>query len=126
MSAPMPIIESQVELPRFRTKDGATCIELSRIICLRAQLNYTMFQLTDGEQIVTSLSLSEYAALLEPYGFVRLHKNCLVNGDFLAKSILREGGSMLSLPGGEKLPVARRRRREIKLKLKFQSFCRKL
>lgn len=65
--------ESAVSLPRFQTKSGEKAIDLGRIVYLNAQLNDTVFHLSDGEQAVTSLSLSTYARLLVPYGFIRLH-----------------------------------------------------
>ena len=76
---PMIPKESAVFLPRFQTKAGEKSIDICRIVYLKVQINYTMFYLSDGEQVITTLSLSNYARLLEPHGFIRIHKSYLVN-----------------------------------------------
>ncbi len=111
--------ESAVQLPRFHTKAGEQFIDLSRIVYLKAQLNYTLFHLVDGEQVVTSLSLSTYARLLEPCGFVRLHKSCLLNGQYLSRCEVIEN-QLLILPDRQQVTIARRRKGIIKrLKVKI-------
>ncbi len=105
--------ESAVQLPRFHTKAGEQFIDLGRIVYLKAQLNYTLFHLVDGEQVVTSLSLSTYARLLEPCGFVRLHKSCLLNGQYLSQCSLKSNHQLV-LPDGKRAVIARRRRTMIK------------
>lgn len=105
--------ESAVILPRFQTRAGENIIALSRIVYLRAQLNYTVFHLSDGEQVMTSLSLSTYARLLEPQGFVRLHKSWLLNLHYLAQCREVEENRLL-LPDGEQVGIARRRRKKVR------------
>ena len=105
--------ESAVQLPRFHTKAGEQLIDLGRIVYLKAQLNYTVFYLLDGEQVVTSLSLSTYARLLEPCGFVRLHKSCLLNGQYLSRCEVIEN-QLLILPDRQQVTIARRRKGIIK------------
>jgi two-component system LytT family response regulator len=104
--------ENSVQLPRFHTKAGEQFIDLGRIVYLKAQLNYTVFYLLDGEQVVTSLSLSTYARLLEPCGFVRLHKSCLLNGQYLSRCEVIEN-QLLILPDRQQVTIARRRKAKI-------------
>lgn len=106
-------LESAVELPRFQTKSGERSIELRRIVYLSAQLNYTVFHLETGEQVVTSLSLSTYAELLENRGFMRLHKSYLLNLHYLTGCTIQRFKS-LTLPTGKIIEIARRRRAILK------------
>ncbi|AXE21994.1 LytTR family transcriptional regulator (plasmid) [Runella rosea] len=105
--------ESAVQLPRFHTKAGEQFIDLVRIVYLKAQLNYTVFQLSDGEQVVTSLSLGSYAALLESQGFIRIHKSYLLNLHYLQQCSLKPNHQLV-LPDGKRAVIARRRRSMVK------------
>jgi len=109
--------ESVIHLPRFQTKDGEHFIDLRRIVCLNAQLNYTMFQLDDGERVVTSHSLSMYAALLEKQGFIRLHKSHLLNLYYLSQCQILHF-ERLVLPSGQILEISRRKRTVLRRTLK--------
>ena len=105
--------ESAVQLPRFHTKAGEHFIDLGRIVYLKAQLNYTIFYLADGEQVVTSLSLGSYVALLESRGFLRLHKSYLLNLHYLPQCSLKSNHQLV-LPDGKRAIIARRRRAMVK------------
>ncbi|WP_428662210.1 LytR/AlgR family response regulator transcription factor [Runella sp.] len=102
-----------VELPRFQTKKCESGIDPQNIIYLSAQGNYTLFHLKDGEQIITSLSLSVYVPLLEKHGFMRIHKSYLLNLHYLKQCRIHHYFS-LTLPTGQILEIARRRRAIIK------------
>ncbi|WP_428665811.1 LytR/AlgR family response regulator transcription factor [Runella sp.] len=108
-TAGLYVFENGVTLPRFQTKRGDRVIDPRRIIYLSGQGNYTIFHLNDGEQVVTSLSLSSYAPLLETCGFIRVHKSYLLNGYYLDKCRL-DRYSELTLPNGKVIEIARRRR----------------
>ncbi|AXE20572.1 LytTR family transcriptional regulator [Runella rosea] len=115
----IPTIDSAVYLPRFQTKEGERAIDPRRIVYLSAQLNYTLFYLDDGEQVLTSLSLSSYALLLEDYGFIRVHKSHLINGYHLSKCRLNLNRE-LRLPNGKVIEVARRRHVGLKKRISSQ------
>lgn len=119
----IPNFEGSLRLPRFQTKSGERIIDLRRIIYLSAQLNYTIFHLADGEQVVTSLSLSFYDPLLEACGFIRVHKSYMINGYYLNNCRLKQNRE-LRLPNGKVIEVARRRHTELKQKLKSQLIVR--
>ena len=108
--------ESVVELPRFQTNTGERSIELSRIVYVSAQVNYSVFHLEGGESILTSLPLSIYAPLLEKHGFMRIHKSYLLNLKYLDQCSIRRF-MLLTLPCGHTLTIARRRRTSLKKQL---------
>lgn len=105
--------ESAVELPRFQTNTGEKSIELSRIVYVSAQVNYSVFHLEGGESILTSLPLSIYAPLLEKHGFMRIHKSHLLNLQYLGQCSIQRF-MLLTLPCGHTLKIARRRRTFLK------------
>ena len=105
--------ESVVRLPRFQTKRGERAIDLKQIVYLSAQSNYTIFHLITGEEVLTTLSLSSYASLLETRGFIRIHKSNLLNGHYLGKCRLVRSGELM-LPNGKIIGVARRKRSSLK------------
>lgn len=116
----LPVItpfESAVFLPRFQTKAGEQVIDLRRILYLSGQGNYTLFHLEDGEQVVTSHSLSTYAPLLERLGFLRLHKSYLLNLHYLGQCTVQQF-MFLTLPDGHTIEIARRRRTSFKRMVK--------
>ncbi|WP_428665832.1 LytR/AlgR family response regulator transcription factor [Runella sp.] len=108
-----------MKLPRFRDKNGQDTIAIERILYLSAGGNYTVFHLKEGEKIVTSLSLSSYAPLLEQHGFLRVHKSYLLNTDYL-RECLNIRNHFLILPDGEKIEIARRRRSALRQQSRLQ------
>jgi two-component system LytT family response regulator len=91
-------------------------VATNEIIKLEASGNYTLFYLTDGRQILTSKSLFVYDELL-PFPFIRVHKSCLINIDYVAK---RPTPTSLSLLDGSEIHVARRRKAIVTKYLKYK------
>ena len=79
---------------------------VSNIIRCEADNSYTFFYLANGERILVSRSIKEYADLLKPLGFLRTHQSHLVNTAFV-KSWVKEDGGILLLNNGEKIPVSK-------------------
>ena len=85
---------------------------LQDIIRCQADNTYTFFYLNNGDRILISKSLKEYAGLLEPNGFLRAHQSHLVNMSYV-KSWLKEDGGTLLLTNGDKIPVSRPNREKL-------------
>lgn len=100
---------SKIALPQ---QSEIRYVEISQIIRCEADDNYTKFVL-DGENILVSRSLKEYADLLKPKGFLRTHQSHLVNPIYV-KSWLKEDGGMLQLNNNDKIPVSKPNREIIK------------
>ena len=88
------------------------CIRGSSIRC-EADNSYTFFFLANGEKILVSKTLKEYADLLTPNGFLRTHQSHLVNPKYV-KSWLKEDGGILLLTTGEKIPVSKPNKETVK------------
>lgn len=79
---------------------------VKEIIHCEADNSYTFFYLVNGDRIVVSRSIKEYADMLNPLAFVRTHQSHLVNTLFI-KSWLKEDGGVLLLTNGDKVPVSK-------------------
>ena len=88
-------------------------IPLTEIKRCEADNTYTFFFLANGEKILVSKSLKEYADLLKPNGFLRTHQSHLVNPGFV-KSWLKEDGGILLLTSGEKIPISKPNKEAVK------------
>ena len=89
---------------------------VNHIVRCEADGTYTFFYLQNGEKILVSKVLKEYAELLENNGFIRTHQSHLVNLSFV-KSWLKEDGGMLLLETGERIPVSRPHKDKVRSKL---------
>lgn len=112
LKTPQPAV-SKIALPM---QSEIRYIALSEIIRCEADNTYTFFFLANGEKILVSKSLKEYADLLKPNGFLRTHQSHLVNPKFV-KSWLKEDGGVLLLTSGEKIPVSKPNKEAVKLAL---------
>ena len=88
-------------------------VALSEIIRCEADNTYTHFLLSTDEKILVSKSLKEYADLLRPNGFLRTHQSHLVNPKYV-KSWLKEDGGILLLFNGEKIPISKPNKDNVK------------
>lgn len=79
---------------------------VKEIIRCEADNSYTFFYLINGDRIVVSRSIKEYADMLNKMGFVRTHQSHLVNTLFI-KSWMKEDGGVLLLTNGNKIPVSK-------------------
>jgi two-component system LytT family response regulator len=88
-------------------------VSVNDIIRCEADNVYTFFYLQNGERILVSKSLKEFAGLLEPNGFFRAHQTHLISITAI-KSWLKEDGGTLLLNNGDKIPVSRPNREKLK------------
>lgn len=86
------------------------------IVRCEADNTYTFFFLSNGEKMLISKSLKEYADLLKPHGFLRTHQTHLVNPVYV-KSWLKEDGGMLLMNNGHKIPISKPNRPYVKIAL---------
>ncbi|MEE1884291.1 LytR/AlgR family response regulator transcription factor [Pedobacter flavus] len=91
-------------------------LNIGEIIRCQADNTYTHFYLQNGECILISKALKEYADLLQPHGFIRTHQSHLVNPAFV-KSWLKEDGGTLLLTDDSKIPISKPNRENVKNKL---------
>lgn len=106
------------EATRFliNTTEDIKVVKFNEVICCIAESNYTHIRLTDGSRITASKTLKEFETILQQPNFFRIHHSYLINLDHILR-INKSDGTMVDLPHGISLDVARAKRDELLLKL---------
>ncbi len=94
----------------------STKISTDEIVRLEGSGNYTIFHMVDGRHFVTSKSLIYYEEIL-PLPFLRIHKSSLINIHFVLQ---RQTAGFVTMTDGTELPIARRRKPELRKHLKYK------
>lgn len=100
---------SQKEKMILRTNEEIHSIDLSRIIRVEADGNYSTFLIDDGRKIIVSKPMKEYEDILLDNGFSRIHKSHIINIKKLRYFEKAEGGYLI-MEDGDKVPVSSRKR----------------
>lgn len=116
----MKVVKSEQpnQSPRlvFRESRKVMRIELHKILFCKACRNYTYIHLADGSTCLICYTLAAVRSLLEPQGFVQIHKSYMVNSEFV-KTLTVDKSAMLILTNNQKLNVARRMKPVVMKKL---------
>jgi two-component system LytT family response regulator len=86
--------------------------EMSNIIRLESDSNYTNIILSDGKKITSSKTLKEYEIMLSPDKFFRTHKAFIVNLDHVEKYVKSDGGYLITKDNVQ-VPISREKRQEL-------------
>ena len=98
------------------TSEGLYVANLSEILFLQADGNYTNIYLTNGK-ILSSKPLGEFEEALPPDRFFRVHHSAIIHLEHIRKYIRGEGGEVV-MNDDTHLPVARRRKEELLERIK--------
>jgi two-component system LytT family response regulator len=71
--------------------------------------NYTELHLQDGRRFMSARTLKEYEEMLEPWGFLRVHRSALVN----RAAVNHVDDTHVVLKDGHRVEVSRRKREEV-------------
>ncbi len=83
--------------------------DISTIVCLEADINYTIFHLANGKKIVSSYTLKRFVEQPEFSLFLRINRGSLVNPTSI-QGVEKQGNTAaLKLSNGEVRRVSRRR-----------------
>lgn len=100
--------------------NGMEILALDKIVRLEADGCYTHIKLNpDGSRLV-SKTLKEFEKALPQELFFRPHNSHMINMNFMS-SFTTEGGSMVIMTNGERVPIAKRKLLDFKRKL--EEFC---
>ena len=115
----METIYSSITPDEFLTV--ATCgrvdfIERHNLVRVEAFSNYSKLFMSDGKTLFVAKVLKKLEDKLGHALFVRSHKTHLVNLLFV-RSYIRGSHAVLLLTNGERIPVARNKRKQMDLKL---------
>lgn len=86
-------------------------IELSDIIYLEAESNYTIIHIESASKLTVSKTLKDFEELLPHTVFLRIHHSYIINKNRIKKYLKGEGGQVI-MSNGQTLDVARRKKDE--------------
>jgi two-component system LytT family response regulator len=87
-------------------QNGVAFVSLSEILYCESDDNYTKFYLPDGQSYLVTKPLKEIQELLEERGFLRIHRQYLINLAHIKKFVKGEG-SYVIMTNGQSIPVSR-------------------
>jgi two-component system, LytTR family, response regulator len=96
----------------LKTAESIHIIHIKNIIRCEADVNYTTFYLDNGEKLLVSRTLKDFAEMLEPSGFFRSHQSHLVNLDHLLRYDKADGGHLVMVDESI-VPVSSRKKEEL-------------
>lgn len=94
----------------LRTLDAMHLVNISDILFLKNDNNYTTFSLLSGEKIMVSKGIVFYKEILIESGFFSPHQSYLVNLQHVKKVDKSDGGFII-LDSGKEIPVSSRRKK---------------
>lgn len=94
--------------------------EPSELLLLEGAGNYTVAHLVNGRKKVFSKTLKVYEEVFASSGFIRIHRNTIVNPSFIIA--FNKVESSFVLKSLDEVTISRRRLRELRLYLKEQKF----
>ena len=98
--------ETKIVLPVI---EGFEIIQAQEVIHCQSDDNFTRFNLENKQKLMICRTLKYYQEILEPLGFLRIHKSHLVNLERVRKYIKGSGGFVVMSNGAE-LPVSPRQK----------------
>ncbi len=102
-------LPNQIALPY---QNGVKFVNIENILYAESDNNYTKFYLNDGKIYMVMRSLKEMQELLEDRGFLRTHRQYLVNIDQISKFV-KGDLSYVVLSNSFQVPVSRNHREEL-------------
>jgi two-component system LytT family response regulator len=93
------------------TLEGLLFFDISQIIRLEAQSNYTNIYFEDHPRLMASRTLKDFEEILPTDIFFRLHNSHIINMQFM-KRYLKGDGGQVELKNGDYIMVSRRKKEE--------------
>jgi two-component system, LytTR family, response regulator len=89
--------------------DGLMFVNISDIVRLQSDSNYTTFHLANREKVLVSRTMGEYEPILEKQNFCRVHHSHIINLAHLRRYIKTDGG-YAEMSDGSKVEISRRKK----------------
>ncbi|MHA7059542.1 LytR/AlgR family response regulator transcription factor [Aquimarina sp. M1] len=101
----------------FPNLKGYDLINSDHILYCTAEGSYSVLVLKENKQKVISQNLKHIQSLLEPFGFIRIHKSSLVNINYIVQLTKNKTGGYLTMVDGKKLQMSQTKKTQIIEKL---------
>jgi len=87
---------------------GFSILEISEIIRLEGENNYTKFYLWNKKPLIVTKTLKEFESVLPESKFIRVHKSDIINISYISEYSNLDGGSV-KMKCGSRISISRRR-----------------
>jgi len=101
-------LHNRIAIPSL---EGLQFIEITDIIYLEAESNYSFIYLQNATRITVSKTLKDFEELLPSHTFIRIHHSYIISKNHVRKYLKGEGGQVL-MSNGKLLDVARRKKED--------------
>ncbi len=101
-------LHNRIAIPSL---EGLQFIDITDIIYLEAESNYSFIYLQTATRITVSKTLKDFEELLPSHTFIRIHHSYIINKNHVRKYLKGEGGQVL-MSNGKLLDVARRKKED--------------
>ena len=113
--------QNKVRKLAIPSTEGIDYIDFSDILYCQSQKSYTDIFLNSGKKMTSSRHLGRFEEVLDTDHFFRVHNSYLININEIRKYFRGEGGQV-RLSDGTDLPVSRRRKDELLLRMSGLGF----
>lgn len=103
--------KNQIHKIAVPTMEGLLFFNLSDIIYLHAESNYTTIHFKDHPRLIASRTLGDFEELLPTDIFYRPHNSYLINLNYIKRYIKGDGGQ-IEMQNGDYVDVSRRKKEE--------------
>ncbi|HWK02604.1 MAG TPA: LytTR family DNA-binding domain-containing protein [Puia sp.] len=93
------------------TMDGLLFFNISDIVHIEAQSNYTVFSFVNRPKLTVSKTLKEFEDMLPPDIFFRPHHSHIINLHYIKRYVKGDGGQ-IEMQNGEYVDVSRKKKEE--------------
>lgn len=108
-----PFLPERIALPY---QNGVIFAPIKDILYCESDNNYTRFFLINGQQHIVLKPLREIQELLEERDFIRIHRQFLVNINYIKKFVRGEGNYVI-MDDEKSIPVARAQKEKLREKV---------
>ena len=98
----------------LKTTNHTSYVEVGNILYCESKSQYTKVVLQDGKSHLASCNIGEYEDMLVEYQFMRVHTSFVLQRKAVSSFIKIENNFFLLLHNGEKIPISRRRKGDVK------------
>ncbi|MCX6287716.1 MAG: LytTR family DNA-binding domain-containing protein [Bacteroidetes bacterium] len=112
--------DKQIDKITIAEQFGFRMVNVSDIMYLQADSNYTILHLSGLSKIVATRSLGEFENILNDPPFFRIHKSTIINMNYL-QSYSSYEGNFAELNDGTRLSISRRKLNEFREAVKYFS-----
>ncbi len=103
--------EKQLNKVIIPTMDGFEVIKTNQIVFIKANDNFSVLHLDNGEKFMACRKLKFYEQNLKQIGFIRIHRSTVINVDKV-KAYQKGKGGFVTMENGTELDVSQSRKKE--------------